>query len=153
MVRRPQEVSTDSDERLHDPVQRRESLELSGRRELPHLAPPRSCRVMRDLRASVRVLIGDVDHRRHHCAARGRVGAPLQPPRVDRTEPLVPRPNRLGGDRHASLREEIFGSAEAAAEPMGEPDRVADDVGRESIAVIAGRRASHRPILPLVAST
>ncbi len=79
--------------------------------------------------------------------------APPQPPRVDRTEPLAPRPNRLGGDRHAALREEIFGSAEAAAEPMGEPDRVADDVGRESIAVIAGRRAPHRPILPLVAST
>ena len=64
MVRRPQEVLTDSDETLHDPVHRRESLELSGRREPPHLALPRSCRVMRDLRASVRVLIGDVDHRR-----------------------------------------------------------------------------------------
>ena len=76
-----------------------------------------------------------------------------QPPRVDRTEPLAPRPNRLGGDRHASLREAIFGSADAAAEPMGEPDRVADDVGRESRVVIAGRRAPHRPTLPLVAST
>ena len=76
-----------------------------------------------------------------------------QPPRVDRTEPLAPRPNRLGGDRHAALREAIFGSAEAAEEPMGEPDRVADDVGRESLSVIAGRRAPHRPILPLVAST
>ncbi len=75
------------------------------------------------------------------------------PPRVDRTEPLAPRPTRLGGDRHAALREAILGSAEAAAEPMGEPDHVADDVGRESIAVIAGRRAPHRPILPLVAST
>ena len=29
-----------------------------------------------------------------------------QPPRVDRTEPLAPLPNRLVGDRHASLREE-----------------------------------------------
>ena len=37
MVRRPQEVSTDSEERLHDPVHRRESWELSGRRETPHL--------------------------------------------------------------------------------------------------------------------
>ncbi len=67
-----------------------------------------------------------------------------QPPRVDRTEPLASRPNRLVGDRHAALREEIFGSAEAEAEPMGEPDRVADDVGRESLSVIAGRRAPHR---------
>ena len=65
VVRRPQEVSTDSEERLHDPVHRRESLELSGRREPSHLALPRSCRVMRDLRASVRVLISDVDHRRY----------------------------------------------------------------------------------------
>ena len=52
-----------------------------------------------------------------------------------------------------SLREEIFGIAEAEAEPMVEPDRVADDVGRESISVIAGRLAPHRPTLPLVAST
>ena len=58
-------------------------------------------------------------------------GAP-QPPRVDRTEPLAPLPNRLAGDRHASLREEIW---------------------RESISVIAGRLAPHRLTLPLVAST
>ena len=50
--------------------------------------------------------------------------------RLDLAQPL---PNRLVGDRHASLREEIFGIAEAEAEPMVEPDRVADDVGRESI--------------------
>ena len=76
-----------------------------------------------------------------------------QPPRVDRTEPLAPLPNHLVGDRHASLREEIFNIAEAEAEPMVEPDRVADDVGRESTSVIAGRLAPHRPTLPLVAST
>ena len=61
--------------------------------------------------------------------------------------------NRLVGDRHASLREEIFDIAEAEAEPMVEPDRVADDVGRESISVIADRLAPHRLALPLVAST
>ena len=38
MVSRPQEVSTDAEEILHDPVNRREPLELSGRRETPHLA-------------------------------------------------------------------------------------------------------------------
>ena len=32
MVSRPQEVSTDAEEMLHDPVNRREPLELSGRR-------------------------------------------------------------------------------------------------------------------------
>ena len=34
-----------------------------------------------------------------------------------------------------------------------EPDRAADDVGRESISVIAGRLDPHRPTLPLVGST
>ena len=38
MVSRPQEVPTDSEEMLHDTVNRREPLELSGRRETPHLA-------------------------------------------------------------------------------------------------------------------
>ena len=76
-----------------------------------------------------------------------------QLPGVDRTEPLAPLPNRLVGDRHASLREEIFSIAEAEAESIVEPDRVDDDVGWESISVIAGRLAPHRPTLPLVAST
>ena len=52
-----------------------------------------------------------------------------QLPCVDRTEPLAPLPNRLVGDRHASLREEIFSIAEAETESIVEPDRVADDVG------------------------
>ena len=72
---RPQEMPTDSEEMLHDPVNRREPLELSGRRETPHLALTLSGRLMRDLRAVVRVLIGGVDHRRHHGAARGGVVA------------------------------------------------------------------------------
>ena len=143
---------------------------------------------MSSLSSIVRVLISDVDHRRHHDAARGGVGAQLvgdqssrdtalgfqqrpkeldgcspipvrlhedvqdvtvlvycapqillatldrdehlvempgishptapapQLPSVDRTEPLAPLPNRLVGDRHASLREEIFSIAEAEAE-------------------------------------
>ena len=74
---RPQEVSTDSEEILHDPVNRREPLELSGRREPPHLALPLTRRVVGDLGSIVRVLIGDVDHRRHHGAARGGGGAQL----------------------------------------------------------------------------
>ena len=35
MVSRPQEVSTDSEEILHDTVNRREPLELTGRLETP----------------------------------------------------------------------------------------------------------------------
>ena len=49
MVSRPQEVPTDSEEILHDTVNRREPLELSGRRETPHLALTLSCRLMRHL--------------------------------------------------------------------------------------------------------
>ena len=45
------------------------------------------------------------------------------------------------------------GIAETQTEPMVESDRVADDVGRESISVIAGSLTPHRPTLPLVAST
>ena len=47
---RPQEVSTDSEEILHDTVNRREPLELSGRLETPHLALTLSSRLMGDLR-------------------------------------------------------------------------------------------------------
>ena len=77
MVSRPQEVSTDSEEILHDPVNRREPLELSGRRETPHLALPLTRRLVGDLGSIVRVLISEVDHRRHHGAARGGIGAQL----------------------------------------------------------------------------
>ena len=74
MVSRPQEVSTDSEEILHDTVNRREPLELSGRREAPHLALPLTRRLVGDLGSMVRVLISDVDHGRHHGAGRGGVG-------------------------------------------------------------------------------
>ena len=77
MVSRPQEVSTDAEEILHDPVNRREPLELIGRLEPPHLALPLTRRLVGDLGPIVRILISDVDHRRHHGAARGGIGAQL----------------------------------------------------------------------------
>ena len=83
MVSQPQEVSTDSEEILHDTVNRREPLELSGRFEPPHLALPLTRRLVGDLGSIVRVLIGDVDHRRHHGAARGAAAAAARRP--DRT--------------------------------------------------------------------
>ena len=64
MVGRSQEVSTDSEQILHDTVNRREPLELSGRRETPHLALTLSGRLMGDLRVVIRVLISAVKHRR-----------------------------------------------------------------------------------------
>ena len=68
MVSRPQEVSPDAEEILHDTVNRREPLELSGRLETPHLALTLSGRLMGGLRAVVRVLIGAMKHRWHHRA-------------------------------------------------------------------------------------
>ena len=102
------------------------------------------------------ILLATLDRDEHLVEMPG-VSHPTAPapqlPSVDRTEPLAPLPNRLVGDRHASLREEIFSIAEAEAESIVEPGRVADDVGWESISVIAGRLAPHRPTLLLVAST
>ena len=74
-------------------------------------------------------------------------------PGVRRTEPPTPLPNRLVRHGDAPLREEIFGIAEAHTEPVVEPDGVTDDVRRESVAVVAGGRARHRPTLPAAAST
>ena len=60
---------------LRDTVNRREPLEPSDRLETPHLALTLSGRLMGDLRAVIRVLIGAVKHRRHHRAPGGRVTA------------------------------------------------------------------------------
>ena len=89
MVSRSQEVSTDSEQILHDTVNRRELLELSGRLETPHLALTLSGRLMGDLRAVIRVLIGAVKHRRHHRATGGRVTTQLVGDQASRHVPLV----------------------------------------------------------------
>ena len=89
VVSRSQEVSTDAEQILHDTVNRREPLELSGRREPPHLALTLSGRLMGDLRAVIRVLIGAVKHRRHHRATGGRVTAQLVGDQASRHLPLV----------------------------------------------------------------
>ena len=113
MVSRPQEASPDAEQIRHDTVHRREPLELSGRLEPPHLALPLSGRLMGDLRAVVRVLIGAVKHRRHHRATDGRVTAQLVGDQASRHVPLgfqsrakeahrgVPIPSRLHEDVEA----------------------------------------------------
>ena len=88
MVSRSQEVSPDAAQILRDTVNRREPLELSGRRETPHLALTLSGRLMGGLRAVVRVLIGAVEHRWHHCATGGRVTAQLVGDQASRHVPL-----------------------------------------------------------------
>ena len=45
--------------------------------------------------------------------------------------------------------QEIFYIAKAHTESMVQPYGVADDLGRESISVVARRVAFHRPSLPL----
>ncbi len=58
MVSRPQEVSTDSEEILHDTVNRREPLELSGRHETPPPGLPLTRRLVGDLGSIYRFRTG-----------------------------------------------------------------------------------------------
>ena len=50
-MRGSQQMAPAAEEMLHDTVNRREPLKLSGRRETPHLALTLSGRLMGDLRA------------------------------------------------------------------------------------------------------
>jgi len=77
VVCRPQLMPTDAEEILHDAVNRREALQLGGGLEAPHLPLTLSRRLMRHLGPVVRVLIGAVNHRRHHRTVCSRVAAEL----------------------------------------------------------------------------
>jgi len=57
------------------------------------------------------------------------------------------------GDRDSPLGQEIFDIAEAQTEAVVEPHGVADDRRRESVSVICGHWAVHRPSLPGSASS
>jgi len=52
---------------------------------------------------------------------------------------LAPLPDRLVGDDHAPLSQQFFDVAVAEGEAEVQPDRVADDCGREAMALVAGR--------------
>ena len=69
-------------------------------------------------------------------------------PRVDGTKPPTPLSDGFVGDGDAALGEQILHIAEAEAEAVIQPDGVTDDFGRESIAVVVGRLASHPSTLP-----
>ena len=56
----------------------------------------------------------------------------------------APEPNCLVGDRDATLGEEILDITEAEREPMVQPDSMADNLGRKSVASVAG---FHAPIV------
>ena len=87
-MRGSQQMAPDAEEILHDTVNRREPLELSGRLKTPHLALPLAGRLVGDLRAVVRVLIGAVKHRWHHRATGGRVAEQLIGNQASRHVPL-----------------------------------------------------------------
>jgi hypothetical protein len=56
-------------------------------------------------------------------------------------------------DGDAAVREEVFDVAEAQGEAVVEPDGVADDRGRKSVAVIADEVVGHLATLPAVPSS
>jgi hypothetical protein len=68
-------------------------------------------------------------------------------------EGLGPVPDGFVGDGDAALREDVFDVSEAQIEAVVEPDRVADDRGRESLPWIAGGIVGHLATLLAVASS
>jgi hypothetical protein len=60
----------------------------------------------------------------------------LQFPDIVRTELMTPLPDRLIGHDNSPLGQEILYVSEAQREAMVRPDRIADDLGRETIAGI-----------------
>ena len=69
--------------------------------------------------------------------------ASLQFPSIVRTEFLTPLSNRLIRDNDSALGEKIFDISKAQAEAMVNPDRITDDLGRETIAGVTRRMAFH----------
>ena len=83
----------------------------------------------------------------------GSKGVGLSASAHQRPEVSTPPSDGLVGDDDASLGEEILRIAEAQREAVIQLDGVTDDLGRESIAVIAERLAGHPPTLPLTGSS
>ena len=106
-----QQMAPDAEKIPHDTVNRRKPLELSGRLKTPHLALPLSGRLVGDLRAVVRVLIGAVKHRRHHRATGGRVAAQLVGDQASRHVPLglqqLAKKAHRGGPIPSRLHEDV----------------------------------------------
>ena len=63
-------------------------------------------------------------------------GTPLRLSGIARTELLTPDPNRFIGDDDSAFGEKILDISEAQAEAMVSPDRIADDLGRKTIAAV-----------------
>ena len=74
----------------------------------------------------------------------------LQFPSIVRTELLTPLSNRLIGHDDSPLGEKILDISEAQAEAMVSPDRIADDLARETIAGVVEPTIARR--LPAIRS-
>jgi hypothetical protein len=68
--------------------------------------------------------------------------------RIGRSKLLTPLTNGFIRDGDTTFRESFFNFAEAKAEPMGEPDGVADNFRRKTVTLVAGRWLFHWPSLP-----
>src|SRR4051812_461231 len=89
----------------------------------------------------------DPDH--HLVEVPGRARPRSQAPQLageERPELEHPAPDRLIGHVQPALGQEVFDAAEAEGEPEIEPDRVPDDLGRETMTM--ERRAAHTTSLP-----
>ena len=69
--------------------------------------------------------------------------APFECPSIVRTELLTSMSNGLIRDDDASLGQQVFDIAKAQTETVIKPDSVADDFGREPMAVIARTAGFH----------
>ena len=69
------------------------------------------------------------------------------------TELPAPSANGLVGDPDSTLSQEILDVSGAQAESVLEPNDMADYLGRESVAAVAGCDGVHGPTLPLIGST
>ena len=80
--------------------------------------------------------------------------APMpEPPGVGGAKGLTPVSDGLVRDQDAPVSQEIFGVAEAETEAVIQPDGVADDLGREPVATVAGGSVLHSATVPAAPST
>jgi hypothetical protein len=78
---------------------------------------------------------------------------PLQPASVPGAERPAPLADGLVGDGDSALRQEILDVSEAQTEPVIQPDGMADDLGWEPVAAVAGCGAIQVLTLPAIGST
>ena len=79
--------------------------------------------------------------------------SPLQRPGILGADLPAPVADRFVGYGDSALRQEILDVSEAQVKPVIQPDGVADDLGWEPVAAVAGCDAVHLTTLPAIGST